>query len=173
MSLHLKVEGKILDVETVFDYTEFMRLRMGFLDCVSDVFYLGLYPLYDLHFKSRYYFEMYKEEGEKFWTAWNNCLAEFGKKTRLLRKYNFESEDIYIVSDFVWHSDSDGEMSSEDCKKLAKWFSLLLEIGKKREEEGENNPLWVAYDEELFEMINRFYTLLAFAAKENSPLLFL
>lgn len=173
MGIHFKVEGNLGDMEIYFGYAEFMRLRMGFLDCVDALVNLGLFALYDLRFKLRYRFEVYKEEEKEFWEAWNKCLSNFGKKTKLLRKYNLESDDIYIVSDFAWHSDSNGEMSPEECQKLLKWFSLLFEIEKKREEEGENNPLWWAYDEELFDMLKQFRSMLTYAVKENSPLLFL
>jgi hypothetical protein len=159
-------------MELHFGYAEFMRLRMGFLECVDALVNLGLSALYDIRFKLRYRFEVYKEEETEFWEAWNNCLSNFGKKTKLLRKYNLEADDINIISSFAWHSDSDGELSPEECRKLLKWFSLLFEIEKKREKEGENNPLWYVFDTETFDDLKHFRTIVAFAANNDVSLKF-
>lgn len=173
MGIHFKVEGNLGDMEIHFGYAEFMRLRMGFLECVDAIAIMSLAPLYDLRFRDRYRFESDEKLESEFKETWIDMLSFFGKKTKIHERYNLEPEDILIVSDFAWHSDSNGEMSPEECQKLLKWFSLLFEIEKKREEEGENNPLWWAYDEELFDMLKQFSSMLIYAVKENSPLLFL
>ena len=172
MSICLKAVTPYTEASFNIGYGEFVRLRMGFLECVDAVFKTTFSPLYDLRFRSRFRYESDPDLNKEYWEVWDKYLSGFGKKTRFLREYGFEADDIYAVSCFVWHNDSDGEFSPEECRKLKKWFSLFLDIDNKREEEGEDNLLWYVYNEELFDNFMFFNSLMSFAAVNNVPLKF-
>ena len=182
MSLCLKAECGTEKAELILGYSDFMCLRIAFLERVDGIANLGLFALYELRLKAKHLFSD-EESCVEFVETWNNACSEFGIETRLHRKYGLIPEDINAVTEFAWHSDSDGEISAEDCKVLAKWLSVFLEVESKREEQGEDNPFWCIpkrpiVEEDLLgketvsDGISRLYDLVSFAAKHNVPLQF-
>lgn len=182
MSLCLKAECGNEKEELILGYSDFMCLRLAFLERVDAIANMSLLPLYELRLKAKWMF-VDEAQTKKYAEAWNNACAKFNIKTKLHRKYGFIPEDINAVSVFAWHSDNDGEISAEDCSTLAKWLSIFLEVESKREEQGEDNPFWFIpkrpiVEEDLFgkeivsDGISRLYDLVSFAADNNVPLKF-
>ena len=183
MSLCLRAESKKQTAELKLGYSDFMRLRLGFLERVDGSTGLGLFALYELRLKAKHLFSD-EESCVEFVKTWNNACSKFNIKTRLHRKYGLAPKDIDAVTEFAWHNDSEGTLSVDDCKTLAKWLSLFIEVESKREEQGEDNPFWIISKCEIIENnqfgkeivsdgISRLYDIVSFAVENKVPIQFI
>lgn len=183
--LCLTADSMPYDVEIRIGYGTFTKLRTEFLRRVDALMKLSLSELYSFGFKNRNYLSENEKFRKEFYDAWDRNISEIPLKTRFLREYNLEVDDFYVISEFAWHSDCDGELSVSDCKKLLKFLSLFQEIEWKKEEEGEDNLFWfipkcMINEYSMFsdsditsDGIKRLYDVISFACEHEVPLQFI
>lgn len=172
------------NIELRVGYGAFMRIRIAFLKRFDALMNMSLHVIYEFGLKNRVRLAEDAEFKKEFFDSWNSHMAEVSMKTKILREYKLELDDFFVISEFAWHSDCDGELSASDCKKLLKFLSLFQETEERREEEGEDNLFWFIPKCMIHEYnysrdsdpesdgIKRLYDVISFASEHNEPLLF-